>query len=432
MPHQQIEEELKLLNPYIPKEQLMKDHNQRKWKYTFFIIIAGIALAVGSGFLQEMTQTTKKNVLVRNQYGQGSVVYEKYFEIPNENIKEKIEIEIHELEYSQEELEQLFQTIEKEIPDLILGQNTSLNEVRADLDLGNFYSHKGIEISWETNQPNLIDYQGQIQTSSISPEGKKVQLTCLLTYKEREYDFHLPITLLPKESSKEESLKQSVMEEIKKEEEAGRSQTEVVLPEQINDVSVNWVEEPKNTVQIIVLALLAAMLFFWNFDEKIHKAIVKREEELLMQYHELVEKIVLLVGAGMNLRSAMIKIGQDYQKKKQENGGVFQYAYEEVLIWNLELESGTSESRAYEKFGKRCRVIKYQRLAGLLQQNLKKGTKGLLQVLQQEVDEASEERKTIAKRLGEEAGTKLLGPMLLMLIVVLIIMLLPAFLSFQI
>ena len=43
-----------------------------------------------------------------------------------------------------------------------------------------------------------------------------------------------------------------------------------------------------------------------------------------------------------------------------------------------------------------------------------------------------EERKARAKRLGEEAGTKLLVPMFFMLAVVLVIVIVPAFMSVQI
>jgi len=67
-----------------------------------------------------------------------------------------------------------------------------------------------------------------------------------------------------------------------------------------------------------------------------------------------------------------------------------------------------------------------------LEQNLKKGTKGLAQMLENESLEAFEERKNIAKRLGEEAGTKLLAPMAIMLIIVMIIVIVPALLSFSI
>ena len=58
--------------------------------------------------------------------------------------------------------------------------------------------------------------------------------------------------------------------------------------------------------------------------------------------------------------------------------------------------------------------------------------KGLTQMLKLESIQAFEERKARAKKLGEEAGTKLLFPMFLMLAVVLIIVIVPAFMSLQI
>ena len=53
-------------------------------------------------------------------------------------------------------------------------------------------------------------------------------------------------------------------------------------------------------------------------------------------------------------------------------------------------------------------------------------------MLKTEAIQAQEERKAHAKRAGEEAGTKLLLPMFLMLAVVLIIVIVPAFLTMQI
>ena len=67
-----------------------------------------------------------------------------------------------------------------------------------------------------------------------------------------------------------------------------------------------------------------------------------------------------------------------------------------------------------------------------MSQNLRKGTKGLSELLKLESIQAFEELKARAKRLGEEAGTKLLLPMFLMLVVVLIIVIVPAFLTMQI
>ena len=67
----------------------------------------------------------------------------------------------------------------------------------------------------------------------------------------------------------------------------------------------------------------------------------------------------------------------------------------------------------------------------MLTQNLRKGSKGLSELLRAEADQAFEERKAAAKKRGEEAGTKLLLPMFMMLSMVLLIVIVPAFLSIQ-
>ena len=45
--------------------------------------------------------------------------------------------------------------------------------------------------------------------------------------------------------------------------------------------------------------------------------------------------------------------------------------------------------------------------------------------------EALEERRARARKAGEQAGTKLLFPMMLMLLVVLVVIMVPAFMSME-
>ena len=64
-----------------------------------------------------------------------------------------------------------------------------------------------------------------------------------------------------------------------------------------------------------------------------------------------------------------------------------------------------------------------------------KGTKKKNQVVKANIFEqqehaALEERKNLAKKYGEEAGTKLLGPMILLLVIVMMMIMIPAFMSF--
>ena len=147
-----------------------------------------------------------------------------------------------------------------------------------------------------------------------------------------------------------------------------------------------------------------------------------------MDYPEIVNKLALYMGAGMTIRNAFIKMGEDYKKYRKERR---RYVYEEILITCNELQSGRSEMDAYDHFGKRCQDSVYMKLCTLLTQNIRKGSNDLLHMLRQEADNAFAERKSLAKKLGEEAGTKLLFPMIMMLCIVMVIIMIPAYFSFM-
>ncbi|MDO4842640.1 MAG: hypothetical protein Q3982_08210, partial [Phoenicibacter congonensis] len=78
-----------------------------------------------------------------------------------------------------------------------------------------------------------------------------------------------------------------------------------------------------------------------------------------------------------------------------------------------------------------CRSWHYSKLSTLLVSNIKKGNSELLRALQEEADRSFEERRSIARQMGEEAGTKLLLPMMIMLGVTLVIIMIPAYFSFS-
>ena len=68
----------------------------------------------------------------------------------------------------------------------------------------------------------------------------------------------------------------------------------------------------------------------------------------------------------------------------------------------------------------------YTKLVSLIEQNRMNGARNLRAMLELEMEDAFEQRKTTARRLGEEAGTKLLLPLFIMLGIVMIIVIVPA------
>ena len=127
----------------------------------------------------------------------------------------------------------------------------------------------------------------------------------------------------------------------------------------------------------------------------------------------------MYLGAGDGMREAWRKT-TDGSKKDS-------VLREEMTVTLREMDDGISETEAYARFGKRCRLSQYIRFGTLVTQNLRKGSSHLLQLLYEESQSVFEERKKLARRKGEELGTKLLLPMMLLLGVVMVIIMAPAF-----
>ena len=151
---------------------------------------------------------------------------------------------------------------------------------------------------------------------------------------------------------------------------------------------------------------------------------------MAVDYPQIVSKLVLYLGAGVSMRGAFAKIAEAYRSGAMR-GGEERYAYEEIVLMCHELDSGISEAAAYTHFGLRCRSRRYTKLCSLLTQNLRRGNDALLAALQEEAQEAGEYRRLLAKQMGEEAGTKLLAPMMIMLTVTLVMIMVPAYIGFQ-
>ena len=119
----------------------------------------------------------------------------------------------------------------------------------------------------------------------------------------------------------------------------------------------------------------------------------------------------------------------DYKKQISGRSRARKPAYEEIANTYYEMAGGVSEQEAYENLGARSRLAEYKNLSVLLVQNLKKGRRELIPLLEQEVRTAMEEKRRMARVEGEKAATRLLLPMGMMLLVVLALMMVPAFLS---
>ena len=204
----------------------------------------------------------------------------------------------------------------------------------------------------------------------------------------------------------------------------------MTLPSEFEDRNIQWRYKKRGTgLFFLIAAPILAVLIYFSRDRDLHMQVQNREEQMRMDFPEIVSALALLTGAGMTVPNAFRKIAWDYKRRREQGGKNVpkRYAYEEMLLAVYEMESGAAQTEAYEHFGRRCRIPDYTKLSMLLAQNIRKGAANLPLILREEAADAFEERKHTARKLGEKAGTKLLVPMMMMLGVTMVIIMVPAF-----
>ena len=394
----------------------------------FLLVMGAIVFAMDA----RRSATRIEEGLPRNGYGQGSHMVELTAAMEG-GIRTDISVEVSERAYTKDEIQELFRRCTAVLDQTILGENESLDRIETNMDLAAEVPGEPVDVSWELDRYDVMNVYGEIQPSGLDREGTMVNLKAILTYQEDETQqalYECTAMVYPRALSKEQEKKASLEETIQKQDQDTQTKERLALPRQVGGETVSYYPrlDPRGLV-IMVLAVLTGFLLYAKEKQDRERLRRERKEQMIRDYPEVVSKLTLFLGAGMTVKRAWKKIVQDYEAAREAKGE--RCIYEEMAQTCREMDSGIMESESYERFGRRCQVQEYMRLGALLSQNLRKGTKGLTQMLRMEAIQAFEERKARAKRLGEEAGTKLLAPMFLMLAVVLVIVIVPAFLSIQ-
>lgn len=402
------------------------------------MLITGVLAAVLLASDIKKSIVSQKTVS-RNSYGEGTVKKQLEISADGQKIEEPIEIEITERQYTAGEIQEVFRRAAGQIERLALAENESGENVQTDLNLVTSIPGEPVKVEWELDRYDIMDINGKLHEETIEQLEQKgetgilIQLKAYLTYTEdetRQAMHEMTVRVYPPSKTKTENLIADIKTEISKTDMKNRTEETIKLPEKVNGKEIFYYY-PMDFRGLLVLFLgivIAVLLFFLDRQNR-KKEKDDRDRQMMQDYPQIVSQLNLLLSAGMSTKSAWKKVVDEYRKKKVE--GKERYAYEEMeASWN-EMCSGVPERECYEQFGSRCALQAYMKLGTLLSQNLRKGTKGLADMLRLEGIHAFEERKALAKRLGEEAGTKLLLPMFFMLAVVMIIIIVPAFLSIQ-
>ncbi|MDR1700676.1 MAG: hypothetical protein LBR68_05745 [Lachnoclostridium sp.] len=311
---------------------------------------------------------------------------------------------------------------------VILGKNSDINAVSKNLYFPESISETGVHIEWFTDD-NYITKEGRIRKKKIPAGGIHTIVEAKMVYRNLEGTLSFPLHLISGERMPEEEMQDMVRSELKNIIREQKTEPVAKLPDQINQVQISY-QDPgseKDYTPLLAAGLIPILYpFIWRDRQK--KKLLQRERELLSDHPGFINQIMLLLSAGLTIRGAIERLVSDYDKDRKK-GKSFRYLYEELWVVCNQMQNGISEKRAIEAFGKRCHIMPYMRFSSIVSQNLKKGSYGLIPLLEADAKESFQRRIETVKKLGEEAGTKMLFPMMLMLALVMGILMIPAFMS---
>ncbi|MDR0570906.1 MAG: type II secretion system F family protein [Clostridiales Family XIII bacterium] len=351
---------------------------------------------------------------VRASYGDGEAVRD-------------VDIYVRPMALAAEEKLRRMESAMERLPVMILGENESLDDVASDLRLLTRDSETGVDITWRSDRPEVLDEGGALNPVTAAAGGE-VALEARLTLEDLTETVELTATLGAPSPEKgvERGLEKLLEGELRRVNES-REGGELALPSADEyGVAYLWEESRKNyyPALLLALALLGAALHRGRYGG-VERRIKKAREGMARDFPEFVNKLLILLNAGMVVSTAIGRIVDDYEA----GGGRKRELYEELAAIRRRMgQTNASFAAELNAFAARSSVRELMRFAAIVSDNLDKGS-SLAGKLKQEGDLVWAARRKKAEEAGRLAETKMVMPMALILLVLIMITVAPAAMS---
>lgn len=400
---------------------------QTDQKRLLAVVLISVALISGGAEIYEMLHPLPAvTEITKREPGKGET--ELSLDVIADEKRYRINVTVPERVYDNLELEKAFDEGERWIHEHYLGDNPDEDHVSYPLVFAEMIPETGIKIRWQPQDYRWIRSNGEISDEAFLEAPVESYVTAILSYGEAKRELILPLTIVPIEKEKL-GIVGIIQEKLEMQKGDHQEERQFVLPDHVSGMSLLWYR-PKAymPMKFFIFGSLFVCLFYLSREEK---KIQKRKERIMgldQDYPEIVYQMVLLISSGSTVRAAWEKLVSDYEKQKAAGKGV-RPGFEEMVYALKEMRMGIPEIRAYENFGRRCARRSYIRFSALITQQIRRGAGGMSEIMLQEVAESEVMWRENARKSAEEAGMKLLMPLVMLMAVVFAVLVIPAFLS---
>lgn len=205
---------------------------------------------------------------------------------------------------------------------------------------------------------------------------------------------------------------------------ADTTQNSVILPQKLDTGErLTWEKaDDSNLAVCFVTGMLMLWLLYKSRFYKIEREEKKAKAAIIRELPEFINKIVLLMNAGVVLHTAFIKIVDDYNSNRSRAN----YFYLQLnQICKAVRETNASLCQELQQFAKRSGVKELIRTANIITDNISKGA-DLSDKLKRENELLWFARKQQSEEKGRLAETKLTLPLMILLMVLIMVTIAPA------
>ncbi len=206
------------------------------------------------------------------------------------------------------------------------------------------------------------------------------------------------------------------------------SKKQILLPAKLKSgESLSWEQQSsRNTIPILAVGMLVMAVLYKGRFRELEKRKQQERESVIRQLPEFVNRLVLLLNAGLVLTTAFERSVEESMALSDPKKDYFYGRIHEIYV-HVKTANG-SMHRELREFAKASGIKELIRVSNIISDNVSKGT-SLTEKLQAESEILWMNRKKNCEERGRLAETKLTLPLVIFLLVLIVITIAPALLE---
>ncbi len=395
-----------------------------------FLLCSLLGSLLLSVFLVMQYQKDPVILLERNPFGQGKKEVTMFLKKAKK--KKKIVLTVEEQKLSDKEIEKLYDEFFGKLTEKIRGKNPSFQRVNQKLEFPEQLEGYPFEITYEPEDSAYIQLDGSLGDKAHvkkQEEGCTTRLTVTASYRQYHKKKTYSLSFIPENIKSRDSVFSDVTRFLKKSERKNRENAVVKLPVSYKDIFIEKEGRDYSVLKLVLVTVSFAICIPAYHVIALKKKGEKCQDEAQKDFPLVVHLLTLYMGAGLSFFSAVRRISQDYQKKREKSGR--KYVFEKIMVMEQQMCMGLRQQEACQCWCMQFEAPCYQKLSLILTQSFTKGTGEARALMKMAEQEAFYGRIDRAKKEGEEASTRLLFPMILLLCQVMVLVMYPALIRFQ-